>query len=718
MPSYQQIMEMDFSALTGAAEGWKNMAAKFKILEDIFEKEVQSVSTGSGWTGESAGAALDVFVVTRKEYDSAQKEARAMESLFLDAHARFVALKAAVKSAVADAVDAGMKVSETGVASYDFSKVDADTAKTIRHDPDLPAVEQSYTRNITNAVKAVNEYDEDVKRALLNASGADGSWPFGFNSHPVGDVEAVEAMDLTEKIRSGKASDEELERYRQLMSQNADDKHFSEAYLDALGAEGTMRLADQLNMAANGRDVPAADKKLYESITASLAATIASGTQDPNSYAYKPFLEGLKDFGGESLDKLLPVHGYQILATLMENGDGYGKQFLNDVGDGIIEAEKDGDANWSHAYDPKRPNVVVDPLDALLKTMSEDPKAAEYFLDPAAAGNKNDHLAYLLTEREWDDYSYSAPLYGPLRELDGDPRAGGLGAAIQAAATGHEPGEKLGPPGPHTEGQARVMHHAIRLLDSEMGGDQFPEQLENLRRPMAQAMVDYVSDTHVILQGQESDYGGVGGSDSINGSGKEAHLAVGQGSLVRVMRGIADDAPAFSLLHEAERTYSASVLNEALAFSGTPHDSSADWNNRASGIGHAMGALNGIGADVYADKQDDREKWAEQTSNYTVNGVNGVIGELPVVGSAASSLIDTIGFNWEQSVKDDAEDTAKREGSDNYGKGADGLNRMMENWGTREHLLEENAYEAARREANTSFATGRDAASAHLQPPK
>ncbi|MEU3609322.1 hypothetical protein AB0E83_28305 [Streptomyces sp. NPDC035033] len=703
MPSYQQIMEMDFSALTGAADGWKNMAAKFKTLEDIFAKEVQSVSTGGGWSGESATASIQPFVVTRKEYVSAQKEARAMESLLRDAHAGFVELKAAVKSAVADAVAAGMKVSDSGVASYDFSKVDAETAKALRHDPELPNIEDSYTRTIMNAVKAVNEWDADVKRALLNASGADASWPVGFNPRPVGDVEAVEALALTDKVRSGKASPEELRHYQELLRENADDKRFSEGYLYGLGAEGTLRLADQMNTAAQDRDVSAGDKKIYESITASLAATIASGTRDPNSYAYKPFMQELNSFGDESLDNSDPVYGYQVLATLMENGDGYGKQFLNDVGSGIIDAER-GNTHWSDESDPDRPNLVVDPLDALLKTMSEDPKSAEYFLDPAAEGNKNDHLAYLLTEREWN--------------LEGTPKAEGLGAAIQAAATGHEPGEKLGPPGLHTEGQARVMHNAIRLLDSEMGGDEFPEHLENLRRPMAQAMADYVADTHEILGGKNMNYGGVGGSDSIHGSGDRANIAVGQGSLVRVMRGIADDAPAFSLLYDTERTYAASILNDAPSFSGGLHDDSADWNVRASGIGNALGALNGIGLDVYVDKQDDREKWAEETAKYSVNGVNGVVGAIPLVGSAASSLVDTIGFEWEQGVKDDAEGTAIREGSGHYATGSDGLNAMMRNWGEREHMLDNNAFREAREGANNSFASGRDAAKSHLQSPK
>lgn len=717
MPTYQQIMEMDFSSLAKAADGWKKMAARFKTLEDVFQKDVQSVSIGQGWQGESANSSIRPFAVTLGEYSGARTEARAMESLLRDAHSTFVELQSRLKSAVQDARDGGMKLSEGGVASFDFSKVDASTANAVRHDPSLRDTEHAYTRRIADAVQAVNEFDEDVKRALLNASGADGTSLFGFNSKAVGDVEAVEVLALSDKIRAGYASAAELKHYRDVLRQNSGDKHFSEAYLHALGGKDALLLADQMNLAANERGLSASDKKLYESISTGLANTIASGTKDPDSYAYKSFVNGLKAHGDDSWNNLKPVHGYQVLATLMRNGEGYGKEFLNDIANGIIATENDKPRIWAHAYDNERPNLAADPLDALLGIMSKDPDAATYILDPAAEGNKNNHLEYLLTKREWSD-SYMAPLYGAPRDIEDPFKASGLGAAIQSAATGHAPGEKLGPPGPHTEGQARVMHNAIRLLDAEMKGDEFPNHLSALRQPMAMAMADYVADTHVTLAGQESNYGGVGGSESIYGAGKEAHIAVGQGSLVRVMRGIADDAPAFSLLYDAERAYGASVLDQAPGFSGTVHESSEDWNNRASGIGNAMGVLNGIGADVYADKHDDREKWAEKTANYSVNGVNGLIGEIPLAGSAASSLVDTIGFNWEQGIKDDAENEAKKQGSNNYAAGADGLNQMIQKWGDREGVSKDNAFDAARREANNSFTSGRDAARTHLQSPK
>ncbi|MFK0255596.1 hypothetical protein [Streptomyces sp. NPDC090445] len=714
MPSYAEIMQTDLSALTTAADGWKAMAAQFKTMEDVYKDEVQKVSAGNGWLGTSATTAATNSSITRQEYASAQKEALAMESLLRDAHARFTDLKGRLVSAVSDAKDAGMKVSDAGNASFDFSKVDAGTANAARHDPDLPEVERAWTRRIADTVKAITEFDADVKTALLNASGADGTAMFGFNSKPVNDVEAVEALALTQKIRDGKASPEELRHYDEVLKQNSKDKHFSEAYLNGLGAKDTLLLADQMNLASNDRGTSAADRKLYESINSGLAGTIASGTKDPDSYAYKPFVNGLKEQGPELVAKgLRPTYGYQALVTLMANGDGYGKQFLNDVGDGMIAAEKSKPHMYDHAWDSQRPNLVSDPLDGLLGIMAKDPDSATYFLDPDAPGNKNEHLKYMLTERDMPDPWISTAV-GPPIEIHGDKTAG-LGAALQAAATGHTDGEKLGPPGPHTEGQARVMHNAIRLFDDEMSGDKFPKDLEGLRQPMAKALVDYVEDTHLILGGQESDLGGIKGSDSIHGSGDKAQIAVGQGSLVRVMRGIADDGPSYALIVEAERMYSAEQLTAAAPYKGDLHGVSADWDNRAHDIGAAAGALNGIGADVYKDKEDDRNKWAEGTSEHTAALANGLIGEIPIAGTVGGSLIDSLKYEWVEGVKDEAEEQGKKDSSSNFGKGMEATNDMFDAWGRDRHIEGDAAFKHAKDTATTSYTSGRDAARAHLR---
>ncbi|GAA3390149.1 hypothetical protein [Streptomyces roseoviridis] len=721
MPTYQEIMQTDLGKLNTAADGWKSMAEKLKKVEDLYEREVQSVATKNPlWTGQAQQFSAQNFQITRNELDAAQKEALAMESLLRDAHGTFTELKGRVKSAVDEAIAAGMKVSESGNASYDFSKVSDKEAYAIRHDPDLREVEMSYTRKINDAVKAVTDFDADVKVALLNASGADGTAPLGFNSKPVNDVEAVEALALSEKVREGKASKEELAHYRDILAKNSGDKHFSEAYLHALGPKDALKIADTMNLAANERGIPADQKKLYEAIQTGLADTIASGTKDPNGYAYRPFVNGLKELGDDNLTgNLRPSHGYQHLVTLMSQGNAdYGKEFLNEIGTDMIKVEKDKENIWAHAFDGQRPNLMHDPLDGLLKIMSKDPSDAEYFLDPKAPGNENDHLKYLLTDRKWVD-PWMATAVGPPMDMDNPNKAAGLGAAIQAAATGHEPGEKPGPVGLHSDGQARVMHHAIKYLDSEMGGDEFPEDLKNLQKPMAHALADYVADTHVILGGQESAYGGIKGNEDITirqGPGDTSSIAVGQGSLVRVMRGVADDSEGFALLYESERAYSAHQLATVPSFEGDKtHASSAEWNDRGRDVGAAMGALNGIGADVYRDKMDDKVEWAEDTAEYAANGVNSVVGEIPFAGSAAGAIVDTIKYDWTKDVVEAAEDQGKKDASNNYATGMEGTNRLFDAWGEKNGIQGDGAWKEAKNSANDGYDAGRNAATTHLR---
>ncbi|MFJ3905962.1 hypothetical protein [Streptomyces sp. NPDC090025] len=720
MPTYQEIMQTDLGKLNTAAEGWKSMAEKFKKVEEQYGKEVQSVATGGPlWTGQAQQFGNMSFGITRKELASAQKEALAMESLLRDAYGTLTELKGRVKSAVDEAVTAGMKVNESGSASFDYSKVDAQSANSIRHDPDLRETELSYTRKISDAVKAVSDFDADVKVALLNASGADGTAALGFNSKPVGDVEAVEALALSDKVRDGKASKEELAHYRDLLAQNSKDKHFSEAYLDGLGAKDALKIADRMNLAANERGLSDADKKLYQSINTGLADTIAAGTSDPKSYAYRPFVDGLKELGGQNLaSNTQPTLGYQMLATLMNAGDpkAYGKEFLNEIGDHMIAIEKDKPQVWLHFFDGTRPNIVNDPLDAVLNIMSKDPGDAEYFLDPKAPGNTNEHLKFLLSDRKWPDplmnTLYSAPM-----EMADPTKAQGLGNAIQAAATGHAPGEPLGAVGAHTEGQARVMQSAIQILDDDKGGDEFDDNLANIRQPMARALADYVADTHITLNGQESDYGEVDGKDDITtlaGPGENSHIAVGQGSLIRVMRGIADDGPSYALLYEAERAYSAHQLGEAPPFSGDPkHSSSAEWDHRSRNIGMAMGALNEIGADVYMDKEDDRVKWAEGTSEHTAAAVNGMIGEIPVVGTVGGSIIDSVKYEWVKDVTDLAEEERKKEISNNFASGKQGMTKIFNEWQRQEHL-DTGPFNSARDSAYEGHDAGINEAKKHL----
>ncbi|MFI6695108.1 hypothetical protein ACIBLA_25815 [Streptomyces sp. NPDC050433] len=167
MLTYQEIMTTDLSVLTTAAEKWETMAADLAKVEKRYGETVQKITLGQNWHGLSLEAAYAEFATTRREYKSAQTEAKSVAKILTNAHASFADLKKKVQSARDDAVAAGMAVSAAGRAAFDFTRIQ-ETAQeqALRHDPDLKGVEESWTSHIAAAVRAMDEFDKAVKQAL------------------------------------------------------------------------------------------------------------------------------------------------------------------------------------------------------------------------------------------------------------------------------------------------------------------------------------------------------------------------------------------------------------------------------------------------------------------------------------------------------------------------------------------------------------------------
>lgn len=136
MLTYQEVTTTDLTVLTTAAEKWEAMAADLSKVEERYGQTVQKITLGQNWLGFSGEAAHTKFATTRREYKSAQTEAKALAKLLRDAYTGFVDLKKKVESARDDAVAAGMAVSATGRATFDFTRVqDPADARALRRDP-------------------------------------------------------------------------------------------------------------------------------------------------------------------------------------------------------------------------------------------------------------------------------------------------------------------------------------------------------------------------------------------------------------------------------------------------------------------------------------------------------------------------------------------------------------------------------------------------------
>ncbi|WP_206320899.1 hypothetical protein [Streptomyces zingiberis] len=755
MPTYHEIISTDLSKLTTAADRWDGMAEKFNAVERQYKRDVHGISLGGGpWIGFSATTAAVRFDQTLKELQAAQTEAKAVASILRDAHTQFTELKRKVEAARDEAVRAGMAVSAQGTCRYDFSELTQQEAYTIRHDPDLPEIERSWTSRIATAVAAVDDADAGVKIALTevvkDSNPNDGTMN-GFNADAQGDVEVYEAeavADTAQRIADGKkVSAEDLAALERALRDNSEDTAFTQTLLTTLGTDGTIRLGNELNDRVLDSD--GADRARYREIQRELANSVATATTVPGSIAQAPpgspkfqqWLEspegkfyrewkesldesGTKNFGEETQ----PLRGYQSFVSLMQHADAeFDDQFLYDLGDDLIAAEKETPSiftKWGSGHK----GIENDALDGLLAVMSRNPDAATAFLDPNGNGTGanhvgNDHLAYLLGEgdgaREWPKHLYTGYT---VTEMEDYTSRLGLGAALEAATTGHPPladGERAGEPGPHTPAQARVMQNTIEILDQGAGGEEIHH---NLQRSVGRALADYAADNHNILAENGTKYGSPGGLEQPWQNGEDAGITVGKDSLMRVMRGASSDDQTYALLQDTQRMYAMDQLARAPESSGEGHES---WKKPASDLAAVTGAMNSIGSDVIFDERDGKISAANDQAKYAYHVIGAPITGLPVFGDTAQRLVDAATYEWSQDVISAAESKAQEQNSEHYSAGVTGTYDLIDRW-AQDRGVDINdetnaandpnwdAWQAMRREAKQTYSASRGDAAVNL----
>ncbi|MEB3958869.1 hypothetical protein OKJ48_01135 [Streptomyces kunmingensis] len=749
-------MTTDLSTLTTAAQKWDGMAKELHdTVESAYQDDVHAISLGGPvWNGLSADAANARFDITLKEIRAAQTESKAVASLLRDAHDEFVTLKKGVEQARDEAVEAGMKVSEQGACHYDFSKVSEQEAFSIRHDPDLAGTERSWTERIDAAVRAVNDADEGVKIAL-NAVVKDSDplhgMPGGFNAGAKGDVELYEeeaVEDIAQRVADGeKVSAKEMEELQRALRDNHDDEAFTQKLLHDLGPHATIQLGNELN--ERGQDADGAQKLQLAEMEQNLANSLVTATAVPGSVKdmppgspafeawtkskdgafYKEWTESMKKEGTKNFgSNTNPLYGYQSYVSLMRHADeDFDDQFLYDLGEQTIKAEKDHPGIFT-MWGPGHKGIETDAVDGVLDLMSRNPDAATAFLDPAGNGADgdhvgNDHLKYLTGSgddaREWPKNVITGV---SVTQLDDPTSRIGLGRAIEAATTGHEPlreGQAGGKPGPHTDAQARVMQSTIEILDSGAGGEDIHA---NLRTPLGHAIADYAMDNHNILAENGTKYGSPQGKDAIWTDGDKAGITVGKDSLMRVMRGVSSDDQTYALLQDTQRQYALDQMTQAPESGGNGNDA---WKNPARDLGAVTGAMNSIGSDVILDERDGKISAANDMARYAYHGAGAPITGLPVVGDTAQRLVDAATYEWSKDVTDAASSQAKEQNSEHYSSGINGTYDMIDQWAAdrgvdiddennAKHDPNWDAWQAMRDEAKQSYGSSRGDAAAYL----
>ncbi|OAR24417.1 hypothetical protein A8W25_18585 [Streptomyces sp. ERV7] len=711
MLTYELIMKTDFSQLTTTATKWDDMAGELKKLEERYKTQVQNVSLDGTWTGQASLYSRPNFAATHTQYVAAQTEAKAVASLLRDAHAQFVDLKKRVESARDDAIKAGMKVSETGGASFDYSKVSATEADSVRHDPGLRATEDSWSQHIAQAVTAMNDADQGVKIAL-EAVGADtdvfDDTGNGFNAKASGDVEyyeAVAAIPLAEKIKDGdKLSPEELAEAESLFRDNSHDKVFTQTVLQSLGPDGAVEFTRHVDDWALSDKSHKAD---YAALERDFATSLATATtvpgkvtdmppgsakynewlNSPDGKFYKGWMEGMEKTGVHDYgSNTRPLLGYQLLTTLMQKADGtYDDQYLNALGDQMIAAERGKKYNIFDTWGADYKGVTPDPVDALLGVMSKNPDAATFFFDPADKTGA-DHLHYLAGHgggtRDWPQHMVSGGVATATYDLP-DSHAG-LGLALEAAATGHPPFDPNRDPWPvptHTEAQARVMNGILGTLDQGTS----TEVHKNMQAAVAKALAEYTPDTHQILGNAGGGYiRGMNDGFWVDDQGM-AHLATSPDKLVHVMRGLSEDPAAYADLSKTELRYLDQELSRLPKGAGP-----LDQNDLIAKSGNALGTYTAIREDVLNDGRVNAYSAADWKAKVAYHIIGGVVtpmtipttaGGSIVVGDAMQRGVDTLAWMWGNELKAGADAEANAKISDTFLNADTQMRTVVNTWG-------------------------------------
>ncbi|MFJ6623457.1 hypothetical protein ACIQOW_38560 [Kitasatospora sp. NPDC091335] len=179
-----------------------------------------------------------------------------------------------------------------------------------------------------------------------------------------------------------------------------------------------------------------------------------------------------------------------------------------------------------------------------------------------------------------------------------DLPCGDLAGRLRGATTGDRPGV-------HTVEQARAMRGVVLALADREDHHVHPD----VRRPLAEALADYASDTHAVLSLVDAgDTTHAGSSDGARQDGQGVHFSVDRGELVRALRGLSEDPTAYALLRTAD------LRRAAAGFAAVgPNPPDAEIENQVGRAAMPAGAFDAIADDVLRGRgADSRREWQSE----------------------------------------------------------------------------------------------------------
>ncbi|CCK28233.1 hypothetical protein BN159_3854 [Streptomyces davaonensis JCM 4913] len=302
---------------------------------------------------------------------------------------------------------------------------------------------------------------------------------------------------------------EEFDELNALFAENYDEYPFAEKVIGALGARKTLQLWDEMSNLGNspgyGRTSGFKRGDELDEMQKNLSLTVAAATNSDSS-EMKQWKKDMVALGDDPIREPGPAphgdsggpDGFIVMSNLMRYGD-YDDKFLVDYGDALIKEDKRVMANADGLYgsgwgtgdtvNHLGNDAGNDPLTGYMKALANSPAAATQFFTAKQKGDDGKaetNFKYLFEARKW-----------PNDSMPGKESVTGrnsMGHALEAATTGHRPGEAATVEDlKHSTEQAGLF---AALVKSVSPHQERLREHEHLSDSFANISADYMPDLH------------------------------------------------------------------------------------------------------------------------------------------------------------------------------------------------------------------------------
>jgi hypothetical protein len=405
-------------------------------------------------------------------------------------------------------------------------------------------------------------------------------------------------------------SPEEFDELNELFAQNYDEYPFAEKVVGALGAKKTLQLWEKMSnldkTSGYGEVSDFARAGDLDEMQKNLSLTVAAATNS-DSPAMKKWKKDMVAIGDQPVGEkgAAPYgnsggpEGFIVMSNLMRYGD-YDDKFLEDYGTALIKEDKrvleDADQPYHSGWGTTSTvnhlgnDEGNDPLTGYMKAIANSPDAATKFFtaeQKGHGGKAETNFKYLFEERKWPDDS-----------MPGKESVTGLnsmGHALEAATTGHRPGEQATAEDiKHSKEQAGLFSALVKSVSQDQ--DRLREH-EFLSDSFANISAEYMPD---LQRGLDSDplYKG----KLYPTTGAAAHIEMYDAA--RFLYTVSRNKEGYDRLNVSQHVYGAALMEaQAKNPDAYPQSTSATIDK----IAYQTGLFQGIianGQKFQADKND------------------------------------------------------------------------------------------------------------------